>query len=390
MIQRNFTEDQRLFRQAFRRFLEKEVVPHVERFREQGIVDADIFKKAGEHGYLMVWPDEKYGGMGDTDFRFEQIIIEETNYTGCGDWYNTLHSRLVGPYLQKYGTEEQRERYIPQCVTGERIMGIAMTEPDAGSDVAGIRTTAKDCGDHYLLNGSKTYISNGINGNLFVVAAKTDPENNPHTMGLFLVESEMDGFKRGRNLNKMGLKGQDTAELFFDNVKVPKSNVLGDPTQGFKYLMQSLAEERLIGATTYIANAQLAFDITRDFVMERKAFGKRVCDFQNTQFKMADMRAEIDMQQIYVDQLVDIHNRGELTAEDAAKAKLLTSELLCKVVDECLQLHGGAGYMDEYRISRLYTDARITRIFAGSSEIMKLIISRDVFKENYTPFSENT
>lgn len=390
MIKRNFTEDQRLFREAFRRFLEKEVVPHVERFREQGIVDADIFKKAGEQGYLMIWPDEKYGGMGDTDFRFEQIIIEETNYLGCGDWYNTLHSRLVGPYLQHYGTEEQRERLLPQCITGERIMAIAMTEPDAGSDVAGIRTNAKDCGDHYLLNGSKTYISNGINGNLFVVAAKTDPDNNPHTMGLFLVEGDMEGFTRGRNLNKMGLKGQDTAELFFDNVKVPKENVLGDPTQGFKYLMQSLAEERLIGAATYVANSQLAFDITREFVMGRKAFGKSISDFQNTQFKMAEMRAEIDMQQIYVDQLVEIHNRGELTAEDAAKAKLLTSELLCKVVDECLQLHGGAGYMDEYRISRMYTDARITRIFAGSSEIMKLIISRDIFKDGYAPFCENT
>lgn len=389
MIKRDFTQEQRLFRDSFRKFLMQEVVPHMDHYREQGIVDPEVFRKAGANGFLMVWPEEQYGGMGDSDFRFEQIIIEETNGCGCGDWYNTLHSRLVAPYLHHYGTESQKQRYLPKCASGDIIMGIAMTEPDAGSDLAGMRSTAKDCGDHFVLNGSKTYISNGINGNLFIVAAKTDPENNPHQMGLFLVEPDMEGFSRGRNLKKMGLKGQDTAELFFDNVKVPKDNVLGDPTQGFKYLMTSLAEERLIGAATYVACAQNAFDETRKFVMERKAFRKSLSDFQNTQFKMAEMRANIDMQQIYIDQLVAVHNNGELTSEDAAKAKLLTSELLCDVVDECVQLHGGAGYMEEYPISRMYTDARITRIFAGSSEIMKLIISRDVFSSKYVAFPDN-
>lgn len=388
MIKRDFTEEQRLFREVFRKFLQQEVAPHMERFREQGIVDREIFKKAGEQGFLMVWPEEQYGGMGDDDFRFEQIIIEETAMAGCTDWYNTLHSRLVGPYIQNCGNEEQRQRFLPKCASGDCILGVAMTEPDAGSDLAGMRTTAREDGDHFVLNGNKTYISNGINGDAFIVAAKTDPENNPYAMGLFIVEAHMEGFQRGRNLKKMGMKAQDTAELFFENVRVPKANVLGDPTKGFSYLMEGLAEERLIGGASYLAAAQHAFDITREFVLERKLFGKSLSDFQNTQFKMAELRAELDMQQIYIDQLVAVHNRGELTAQDAAKAKLLTSEFLCKVVDQCVQLHGGAGYMDEYEISRLYTDARITRIYAGSSEVMKLIISREIFSDKYIPYAD--
>ena len=390
MLPRNFTEDQLMFREAYRKFLAKEIAPNVERWREQGIVDREAYTKAGEQGFLMVWPEEKYGGMGDEDFRFEQIIIEETANVLAGDWTNTLHSRLVGPYLTRFGNDEQKDRFLPKCVSGECILAVAMTEPDAGSDLAGMRATAKDMGDHWLLNGAKTYISNGINADLVIVAAKTDPENNPHAMGLFLVERGMEGFERGRNLKKMGMKAQDTAEMFFNNVQVPKENVLGDPTKGFVYLMQGLAEERLIGACGFISAAQKAFEVTREFVMERKVFGKPLSAMQNTQFKIAELRTEIDVAQSHVDACVAAFNQGKLTAEDAAKAKLYTSEVLGRMVDEGVQLHGGAGYMDEYPISRMYSDARITRIFAGTSEIMKLIVSREVFSEGFLTYIDRT
>lgn len=387
MLKRNFTEEQQMLRDAFRKFLAQEVVPNMEDWREKGLVDRELFRKAGENGFLMIWPDEELGGMGDSDFRFEQVIIEETAYARAMDWFNTLHSRLVGPYITRFGTQEQKERFIPRAARGEIIFGVAMTEPDAGSDLSGMRSTATDQGDHWLLNGSKTYISNGINGDVFVVAAKTDPENNPHALTLFLVERGMEGFERGRNLAKMGLKAQDTAELFFNNVKIPKENVLGEPNKGFYYLMDGLAEERLIGACSYLAAAQLSFDLTLEFVQDRKAFGKRIADFQNTQFKLAELRAELDFAQAYVDQCVAAHNEGSLTSVDAAKAKLVTSELQVKAAQIGVQLHGGAGYMDEYPISRQLTDAMIAPIYAGSSEIMKLLISRDFLAEDYQPFN---
>jgi len=387
MLQREFTEEQTMFRDAYRKFLASEIVPHMEDWREAGIVDREAFRKAGEQGFLMIWPDEKYGGLGDGDFRFEQIIIEETAYARAGDWYNTLHSRLVGPYLTRFGSDEQCQRFLPGCISGDTILAIAMTEPDAGSDLAGMRAAAVEQDDHWLLNGSKTYISNGINADLIVVAAKTDPENNPHHMTLFLIERGMAGFERGRNLDKMGMKAQDTAELFFNDVKVPKTNVLGEPGQGFIYLMKGLAEERLIGAAGYIACAQLSWDLTADYVKERKAFGKPLAAFQNTQFKLAEMRTELDLAQCYVDQCVRAFNAGQLTAVDAAKAKLVSSELSIAAADLGVQLHGGAGYMDEYPISRQYTDARITTIYAGSSEVMKIIISRDCLSDDYVPFN---
>lgn len=387
MLKRNFTEEQDMFREAYRKFLTQEVVPHMEQFREQGIVDREIFKKAGENGFLMIWPDEEFGGMGDDDFRFEQIIIEENAYARTTDWYATLHSRIVGPYLTRFGTKEQQQQYLTKCVTGEYILGVAMTEPDAGSDLAGMRSVAVEKDDHWVVNGSKTYISNGINGDLFVVAAKTDPDNNPHAMTLFLVESSFEGFERGRNLDKMGMKAQDTAELFFNDLKVPKENVLGQPNKGFYYLMDGLAEERLIGACGYLSSAQLSFDLTLEFVKERKAFGQRVVDFQNTQFKLAELRAELDITQAYLDQCVLAHNDDALTAVEAAQAKLVTSELQVKAAQLGVQLHGGAGYMDEYPISRQLTDAMIAPIYAGSSEVMKLIISRDFMVEEYQPFN---
>jgi alkylation response protein AidB-like acyl-CoA dehydrogenase len=288
-----------------------------------------------------------------------------------------LHSRLCGPYIGQLGNEEQKARFLPGCISGETILGIAMTEPSAGSDVAGIRSRAEEDGDHWVLNGSKIYISNGINGDVFIVAARTVPDH-PHGIGLFLVERGMAGFTRGRNLKKLGLKAQDTAELFFDNVRVPKANVLGDPRKGFYYLMQFLAEERLIVACGCVAAAEAALRLTLAYVQERHAFGRAIAEFQNTRFKLAEMRTRIDVAQVFIDRCVMDHNEGKLTPEVAAEAKLYASEVEDFVTDEGLQLHGGAGYMDEYAISRLYANARVSRIYAGSTEIMKEIIARSM------------
>jgi len=372
-----FEPEHEQFRDSVRRFMEAEVAPHVERFREQGAVDRELYLKAGAAGLLCTWADEKYGGAGIDDFRFEQIIIEENMRHGDIGFYINLHNDLVAPYIAKLGTDEQKARWMPGIVSGEKILAVAMTEPSTGSDLAGMKTRAEDKGDHWLLNGAKTYISNGILSDLIVVAARTDP-NSRHGLGLFVVERGMEGFERGRKLAKMGLKAQDTAELFFSDVRVPKENVLGDPAQGFKYLARFLAQERLVAAIGFMATAQTAFDLTLDYVKERRAFGKPIGAFQNTRFKMASMRAELDMAQTFVDQCVLLLNAGELAAEDASAAKLLSSELEGRVMDECVQLHGGAGYMDEYRISRMYTDARISRIFAGTSEIMREIIGRSL------------
>jgi acyl-CoA dehydrogenase len=372
-----FDEEHEIFRDSVRSFMKNEVQPHADRWHDKGIVDREAFEKAGAQGLLLMWADEKYGGAGVADFRYEQILIEENARYGDAGFFITLHSRLVAPYIGELGTEEQKARWLPKSITGEHILAVAITEPGAGSDVAGIRTRAEDKGDHFLLNGSKTYISNGINADLVVVVAKTDP-NSRHGLSLFVVERGMAGFERGRNLKKMGLKSQDTAELFFNNVKVPKQNLLGDLHRGFYHLMHFLGEERLLGAVGYLAAADAAFDITMDYIRERTAFGQPIADFQNTRFKMADMRTEIDVAQAFVDQCVEEHNRHALTADNAAKAKLFTSELEGRVMDNCVQLHGGAGYMDEYAICRMYLNARVSRIYAGSSEVMREIIARSV------------
>jgi acyl-CoA dehydrogenase len=372
-----FEPEHEQFRDTARRFFQNEIGPHGERWREQGSVDREAFLKAGKQGYLLMWADPTYGGAGISDFRYEQILIEENGRYGEGGFFMTLHSRLVAPYIGHLGTDEQRARLLPKCISGETILGIAMTEPDAGSDLAGIKTRAEDRGDHWLLNGSKTYISNGQIGDVFIVVARTDPERR-HGLGLFIVERGMEGFRRGRNLKKMGLKAQDTSELFFTDVKVPKNNVLGEPGKGFHFLTHFLAEERLITAAGAITLAQTAFDITLDFVKQRKAFGQPIGTFQHSRFKMAEMRAQIDALQVFVDHCVLEHNAGRLDAVTAAEAKYLTTELEGRVVDECVQLHGGAGYMDEYPISRMYTSARISRILAGSNEIMREIIGRSL------------
>lgn len=372
-----FEEEHDIFRDSVVKFLQAELAPKLDEWLQAGIIDRELFRKAGEQGYCLMWADEAYGGLGVSDFRFEQILIEENALHGDAGFGLSLHSRLCAPYIGQLGTEEQKQRFLPGCISGETILGIAMTEPGAGSDVAGIRTHAVEQDDHWVLNGSKTYISNGINGDLFIVAARTVPDH-PHGVGLFLVERGMEGFSRGRNLQKLGLKAQDTAELFFDNVRVPKENVLGDPRKGFYYLMQFLAEERLIVACGCVAAAEAAVRMTMDYVKERRAFGRAIAEFQNTRFKLAEMRTRIDAAQVFVDRCVMDHNEGKLSAEVAAEAKLFTSELEGWVTDECLQLHGGAGYMDEYPISRLYANARVSRIYAGSSEIMKEIIARSM------------
>jgi acyl-CoA dehydrogenase len=377
MKRKIFDEEHEMFRDSVRSFMQKEIGPHSDEWHEKGIVDREAFLKAGEQGLLLMWADEKYGGAGVPDFRYEQVLIEENVRYGDAGFFVTLHNRLVGPYIGELGTEEQKARWLPKCISGEHILAVAITEPGAGSDVAGIRTKAEDKGDHWLLNGSKIYISNGILADLVVVVARTDP-NTRHGLSLFVVERGMEGFERGRNLKKMGLKSQDTAELFFNNVKVPKENLLGELNRGFYQLMHFLAEERLLGAVGYLATCNAAFDVTMDYIKERKAFGQTIADFQNTRFKMADMRMEIDIAQAFLDQCVLEHNEGKLSADDAAKAKLFTSELEGRVVDACVQLHGGAGYMDEYPICRMYLNARVSRIYAGSSEVMREIIARSI------------
>lgn len=377
MQRRPFEPEMEQFRDSARKFFQQEIRPHSESWREANIVDREAFRKAGAQGYLCMWADEQYGGLGLKDFRYEQILIEENTLHGDRGYFITLHSRLVGPYIEHFGSAEQKQRLLPGMISGETILAIAMTEPDAGSDLAGMKTRAVEQDDHWLLNGSKTYISNGINADVVIVAARTHAEN-PHGVTLFLVERGMPGFERGRNLQKMGLKSQDTAELFFHDVRVPKANVLGQVHGGFYHLMQGLAEERLIAACSSVAAARLALELTRDFVRERKVFGKPLSKLQNTRFKLAALDAEIDIAQVYVDRCVEAHLQGQLDAVDASRAKLYASEVFGRMVDEGVQLHGGAGYMEEYEICRLYQDERVGRILAGTSEIMKEIIARSL------------
>ena len=375
MKRMTFEPEHELFRDSARRFFGNEIGVHSQRWREQGYVDRDAWLKAGALGYLLLWAGEEYGGADIQDLRFEQILHEENIRSGEVGFYTALHSMIVAPYIDKLGTPEQKQRWLGPAVRGEKILAIAMTEPGAGSDLAGIKSRAEDKGDHWLLNGSKTYISNGLLSDVIVVAAHTDPDKR-HSIGLFVVESGMPGFGRGKKLAKMGQHAQDTAELFFDNVKIPQANVLGDSGRGFHNMAQFLPIERLFAAIGSMAAAQTAFDITLQWVKERRAFGKPIGAFQNTRFKMAEMRTQLDAVQCFVDQCVIQANTNELTTEVASEAKLIASELEGRVMDECVQLHGGAGYMEEYRICRMYTDARITRIFAGTNEIMKEIIGR--------------
>jgi acyl-CoA dehydrogenase len=378
MIRNHYTEEHEAFRDSFRRFLEQEVVPNRARYREAGMVPRDVYSRMGEQGFLCSWVPEEYGGLGLTDFRYDQIMQEESARSlESGIWTGALN-RNSPPYIGKYGSEEQKRRFLPKLASGETICAIAMTEPDAGSDIAGFKTRAEPKPDGtWVLNGSKTYISYGLIAELFVVAAKTDPAN-PRQLGLFLVERGMAGFRNGRKLEKLGFATQDTAELYFEDVVLQPVHVIGDPARGFDYMRGGLAEERLTTAGQSLPWSWKAIELAQDFVTQRKAFGATVADFQNTKFKLAEMRTEALACQAFLDHCVTLFNAGELDAATAAALKLKTTEVQGRIVDECLQLHGSAGYMQEYPICQLYADARIFRIFAGTSEVMKVVIAKDM------------
>jgi acyl-CoA dehydrogenase len=371
-----FTPEHGQFRDSVRRFLERELVPHIERWEEEGIIDRGFWNKAGEAGLLCPTVPEEYGGPG-LDFGFNAVIDEELAYVGSTAGI-TLHSDIVADYLVAYGSAEQKARWLPRMVSGETATAIAMTEPGAGSDLQGIRTTARRDGNHYVLNGSKTYITNGQHADLVIVAAKTDPSAGARGVSLILVEADREGYAKGRNLDKIGFHSQDTSELFFEDLRVPITNCLGAEGQGFAYLMNQLPQERLSIACAAQAGAQRAFDEAVSFTKERKAFGKTVFEFQNTKFTLADLATKLQVGWAHLDWALKRHIEGALTAAEASAAKLWHTELQWEACDASLQLHGGAGYMNEYLIARLWRDARVTRIFGGTNEIMKEVVSRSI------------
>ena len=371
-----YNEDHEAFRGSVRSFIKAEVVPHIERWDEAGIIEKEIWPKAGAVGMLCPTVPEEYGGLG-LDFGYNAIIDEEVAYGGTSLGFS-LQSDIVVNYIVSYGSEEQKKHWLPRLVSGETITAIAMTEPGVGSDLQGIRTTAKKDGNHYFINGSKTYITNGQNADLILVCCKTDTEVEPAWKGvsIILVEADREGFKRGRNLDKIGMDAADTSELFFEDVRVPMTNCLGEEGKGFIYLMSELPQERLSIAISAQASAQKAYDETVAFVRERKAFGKPVIDFQNTRFTLADLKSKLQVGWAHLDWAIARHLKKELTAEEGAAAKLWHTEFQWEVMDKCLQLHGGAGYMNEYPIAKMWRGARVTRIFGGTSEIMKELIGR--------------
>ncbi|CAN5699029.1 acyl-CoA dehydrogenase family protein [soil metagenome] len=373
-----YNEDHEAFRQSVRSFLQKEAVPHVAEWEEAGIVDKSIWTKAGAIGMLCPTVPEEYGGLG-LDFGYNAIIDEEISYAGTPLGFS-LQSDIVCDYIVQYGSEEQKKLWLPRLVSGETITAIAMTEPGTGSDLQGIRTSAKKDGNHYVVNGSKTYITNGQNADLILVVAKTDPDAKPayKGMSIILVESDREGFKRGRNLDKIGQDAADTSELFFEDVRVPMTNCLGEEGKGFIYLMSQLPQERLSIAVGVQASAQKAFDETVAFTKDRKAFAGVVFDFQNTRFVLADLKAKLQVGWAHLDWAIRRHLAGELTATEGAAAKLWHTELQWEVMDKCLQLHGGAGYMNEYPIARAWRGARVSRIYGGTNEIMKELIGRSL------------
>jgi len=374
-----YDSDHDMFRDTVRKFLEAEAVPHHEQWEKDGMVSDEIWLKAGAQGFLAPTVPEEYGGVG-VDFRYNAIVNEEVCRAGCSGLGWTLHSDIAVPYIVRYGNEEQKQRYLPRCVSGELITAIAMTEPGAGSDLQGTNTSAVLDGDEWVLNGSKTFITNGQKAGLVIVVAKTDVNAGSKGISLFLVEAGTPGFSKGKNLEKLGLKAQDTSELFFQDVRIPKGNLLGEEGRGFVYLMQDLPQERLSVAVSANGMCQGVLESTIEYVKERKAFGTTVGSFQNTQFKLAELSAEVSSAEVFLDRCTELLIEDKLDTVTASKLKLLTTDLQCRVADECLQLHGGWGYMWEYKVCRAFADARVQRIYAGTNEIMKLIISRDLMK----------
>ena len=376
-----YEADHQAFRDSFRRFLQAEVVPHLDEWDRAGVVPKELFTTAGKSGFVGMDIPEEYGGGGVPDFRFNAVIGEEIMRAGAGaaGLGLTLHNDICLPYFLAYCDEEQKGRWLPGIASGELVTAIAMTEPGVGSDLASMTTTARRDGDSYVVNGAKTFITNGINADLVITAAKTDPSQRHKGMSLVIVERGMAGFERGRNLDKIGQHAQDTAELSFTDVRVPVANLLGgEEGQGFTQLVTNLPQERLSIAIAGVAAARTALEQTLAYVTERKAFGQPIGSFQNSKFVLAEAATEIDLAEHYLDDCVRSLNAGELTAIDAAKAKWWCTELQGRVIDRCLQLHGGYGYMTEYPIARAYTDARITRIYGGTTEIMKEVIGRSL------------
>lgn len=374
-----YDEDHEAFRSTARTFFAKEVTPFHEDWEKDGQVDRRIWTAAGAQGLLGTDVPEEYGGGGIKDFRYNAVLTEETIGVGASGVGFSLHNDVIAPYLTDLTTVEQKQRWLPGFVSGEIITAIAMTEPGAGSDLQGIATTAKKDGDDFVLNGSKTFITNGIHADLVLVVARTDPDAKAaHGLSLIAVERGMPGFERGRKLDKIGMKAQDTAELFFDDVRVPASNVVGEVNQGFIHLMTMLPQERLSIAVAAVAGARAVFDQTLQYAKDRKAFGRPVGSFQHNRFVLAEMATELELAETYVDKAITEHNAGRYTVVDAAMAKWWTTEMQKRVVDRCLQLHGGYGYMREYPIARAFTDTRITTIYGGTTEIMKEIVGRSL------------
>ncbi|GGY98579.1 acyl-CoA dehydrogenase family protein [Streptomyces poonensis] len=373
-----YTPEHEAFRDTVRTFLAKEVLPHHERWERDGIVSREVWCAAGRQGLLGLAVPQEYGGGGTDDYRYSALLIEEFARAGASGLALSLHNDIVGPYLTRLATEEQKRRWLPGYTSGETVTAIAMTEPGAGSDLQGIRTTATDQGDHYLLNGTKTFISNGILADLVVVVARTTPEGGSSGQSLLVVERGMPGFERGRNLDKIGQKAQDTAELFFDDVRVPKENLLGEENRAFSYLMANLAQERLAIAVGAAAAAEHVLDLTREYVRQREAFGRPLARLQHVRFEVAEMATECAVTRSFVDRCITEHSRGALDAVHASMAKWWATELQKRVVDRCLQLHGGYGYMTEYPVAKAYLDGRIQTIYGGTTEIMKEIIGRSL------------
>ena len=381
MLKRTLFEDEHeQFRASVRAFVESEIVPHADEWEAAGNVDPEMFRRAGKMGFLGIEADEQYGGGGVDDWRFNIVINEEVQRAGvmASGMCINLHNDICLPYFTELTNDEQKQRWLPGICSGELMTAIAMTEPGTGSDLAGIRTTAIKDGDTYILNGSKTFITNGINSQLVIVAAKTDPTQKHRGMSLLVVEEGMNGFTRGRNLEKIGMHAQDTAELFFQDVRVPAENLLGNEGEGFFGLVKNLPRERLSLSISAVQHARAAFGWTVEYCKDRSAFGSPIGSFQNSKFALAEMKTELDIAQVFVDRQTEAYMAGELSAEDAAEAKWWTTELECSVMDRCLQLHGGYGYMEEYPIARAWRDARVQKIYGGTNEIMKEIIGRQI------------
>jgi len=374
-----FTEEHDAFRKAFRQFADREIVPNQTRFREQGQVDRDLWRKAGAQGFLCPWLEEKYGGAG-ADFLCSVVIMEELARVYESGFAMALHSDIIVPYIHAFGTEEQKLKWLPGCASGEFVTAIGMTEPGTGSDLAAVATTAVKDGDDYIINGSKTFISNGQLCDLVIVVAKTDPnpENAHRGISLFVVEGNRKGFTKGKRLHKMGMASQDTSELFFEDCRVPAANRLGAEGAGFMMLMQKLQQERLCVAIGAVAGAEQVLADTITYTKERKAFGKPISKFQNTQFKLVECAAKVEVGRAYVDKVVAEHVGGKYLVKECSIAKFWTTDMAQEVIDDCLQFFGGYGYMLEYPVTRAFMDARVQRIYAGTNEIMKVIVAKQL------------